>query len=250
MPAMTSTVYVDTSGTGGNSFDFANPPAGPSYYYSTSEAAVAKVLIDIRSNPNLGMQTVWDTFTSASIKQAITPVNFELFWDSWNLLGKADVTPILNARSITYSADLYEVVDNVINSQRKAVNAQVESHTLFGSGDIDYIAFDVLAGQQYTIRTTAIKNGADTIVNVIAPDQVTIVASNDNTNGMSYLNGVPNNCDRNTGVCHENALDILGSTASFTATVSGVYFAEVKSSTNRPHSAGKYGNYSLTISSP
>lgn len=247
---MADTVYVDTSGTGGNSFDFGNPPAGPSYYYATSEAAVAKVLVDIRSNPAFGMQAVWDTVVSAPIKQATTPVNLEVFWDGWNLLGKADVTPILNARSITYSADVYEVGDNNFSNQRKAVIAQAESHTLFGSGDVDYIAFDAMAGQQYTIRTTSIKNGADTVVRVFAPDQATIVASNDNTNGLIYLNSVPNNCDWNTGACHENALDILGSTAVFTPNVTGLYYVEVQGSVNRPLSAGRYGNYTLTITSP
>ncbi|MCR4303260.1 MAG: pre-peptidase C-terminal domain-containing protein [Gallionella sp.] len=253
MPLMASSVYVDTSGTSGNYFDFGNPPSNPAYYYSSSEAAVAKVLIDVRNTH--GMQAVWDTFVSGSVKNATAPVNFEVFWDGWNLLGKPDITATLSARSILYSADSYEVSsDNTPNASRKAVLALAENHTLFDSTDIDYIAFDATAGSQYTVRTTALRNGADTVIRIIAPDQITEKATNDNTNGANYSNIVPSDiypalCDQ-WGECHENGSDILGSTASFTPTVPGTYYVEVKSSPSRPLSAGKYGNYTLTITSP
>jgi len=178
------------------------------------------------------------------------PVNLEVFWDGWYVLGKPDITNVLSERSILYSADSYEA-DNSNNPLRKTVvNGLAENHTLYGSGDVDYIAFDATtSNQQFTVRTTALNNGADTYIRIIASD-LTVLASNDNTSGASYTNSVPNNCDMVTGVCHENGFDILGSTASFTATVSGIYYAEVKSSPNRPLSAGRYGGYSLTITSP
>ncbi|OFZ67910.1 MAG: hypothetical protein A2V79_02310 [Betaproteobacteria bacterium RBG_16_56_24] len=253
-PLMASSVYVDTNGVSGNYFDFGNPPSNPDYYYSSNEAAVAKVLIDLRDI--YGMQNIWDTFVSSSVKNATTPVNFEVFWDGWNLLGKPDNTATLNARAILYSADSYEVSgDNTPNASRKAVLATPENHTLFGSGDVDYVAFDATAGQAYTIKTTVLRNGADTVIRIIAPDQVPVAnTNNDNTNGASYANNVPSDifwavCD-SWDECHENGFDILGSSVSFTPTAAGTYYVEVKSSSSRPLSAGKYGGYSLTITSP
>lgn len=249
-PTMASSIYVDTSGGGASFFDFGNPGGSP-YIYSSNESAVAKVLIGLRSN--YGMQAVWDAFTSNYLKTAMVPVNLEVFWDAWNSLAKPDITAILAERSILYSADSYEALsDNSPNPSRKAATGSTENHTLYGSTDVDYIAFDATVGQPFTVKTAAIKNGADTVISIIAPDLVTAVTTNDNTNGANYAVSpfVPNNCDPSTGECHENGFDILGSTASFTAAAAGTYYVEVKSSPSRPLSAGRYGGYSLTITSP
>ena len=199
------------------------------------------------------MQAVWNVFTSAPVKNAAMPVNLEVFRDAWAAFPQPDITAFLSARSIDYSADSYEA-DNSANALSKAALGLGEYHTLYGSSDIDYIAFDATAGRQYTARTTLLRNGADTVIRIIAPNQTT-VRINDNTNGANYavFPFVPNNCDI-WGECHENGFDIngfdiLGSTASFTATATGIYYVEVKSSPNRPFSAGRYGSYTLTITS-
>ena len=250
-PGMATTEYVDTWGGTASSFDFGNPGGTP-YIYASNEAAVAKVLIDLRTN--YGMQAVWDVFTSNYIKtatQPAMPVNLEVFWDEWNLLAKPDITAILSARSINYSADSYEATsDNSPNPLRKATLAQPEIHTLYGSTDVDYIAFDAVTTQTYTVKTTGLNNGADTVISIFASGQTTAVASNDNTNNANYYNSVPNNYYSPTGEFRDNGNDILGSTASFTPAATGTYYVEVKSSPNRPLSAGKYGGYTLTITSP
>lgn len=244
---MDTSVYVDTSSGSGWYFDFGNPGGSP-FIYSSNEAAVAKVLHRLRAI--ISMQAVWDVFTSSYIKSVTNPVNLEAFWDGWNFLGKTDITAILGERSIKYSSDLFEAAnDNSPSISRKAVVGQSEEHTLYGSGDIDYIAFDASIGQKYTVKTAGLNNGADTYIRIVAPDQSSQIAYNDNTSGANYANTVPNNCDAN-GECHENGFDILGSTASFTASSTGTYYVEVKSSPNRPLSAGRYGGYSLTITSP
>jgi hypothetical protein len=249
VPTMSTSVYVDTSGGSASFFDFSNPGGFP-YYYSSNEVAVAKVLLTL--NLNYGFQAVWDTFSSNYLKSVVVPVNLEVFWGAWNSLGKADITAVLSERMVSYSADSYEAGgDNAPSTSRKSVIGIGESHTLFGSGDVDNTAFDAMAGLTYTVKTSALKNGADTYVRIIAPDQITSVVSNDNKNGANYASPpfVPNNCDLN-GECHENGLDILGSTASFTATTTGTYYVEVKSSPYRPLSAGEFGDYVLTITSP
>ena len=76
-PGMAASQYVDTSGASGFFFDFGNP-VGPLYVNSSSEVAVAKVLIDVRNAHT--MQAVWDTFSSGFIKTATAPVNMEVFW--------------------------------------------------------------------------------------------------------------------------------------------------------------------------
>lgn len=253
-PFMATSLYVDTSGGSASYFDFGNPGGSP-FIYASNEAAVTKVLIGLRTN--IGMQAVWDAFTSNVVKNATMQVNLEVFWDAWNSLGNTGNAATFSERLILYSADSYEALgDNTPNSSRKAALGVAEDHTLYGSADIDNIAFDATAGQKFTVRTTALKNGADTAIRIIAPDLSTVI-SNDNTNGANYTAYpfVPNNCDT-YGECHENglilnsAIDVLGSTASFTATAPGTYYVEVKSSPNRPLSAGRYGGYSLTITSP
>lgn len=250
VPTMSTSLYVDTSNGSASFFDFFNTGGAP-YFYSSNEVAISKVLIVLRSN--YGAQAVWDAFSSGYLKTVAKPVSFEVFWEAWNFLGKADISAILSERKIVYSADSYEATgDNSPSVSRKAALGVNEAHTLFGKGDVDNIAFDAMAGLTYTVKTSALKNGADTYIRMIAPDQLTTVLSNDNINGANYsaYPFVPNNCDWTTGECHENGSDILGSTASFTATASGTYYVEVKSSPNRPLSAGEYGEYLLTITSP
>lgn len=247
--AMPASLYVDTWGGGASYFDFLNPGGSP-YYYASNEVAVAKVLLVL--NANYGMQSVWDAFSSSYLNTLAVPVSFEAFWEAWNALGKADITAVLNERWISYYADSHEAQsDNIPNASRVLAVGASEFHTLYGSGDVDVVAFVASAGQTYTVRTSTLRNGADTYLAVIAPDQTTVLVANDNRNGADYsfYPFVPNNCDV-YGECHENGYDILGSTTTFTAALSGTYYAEVRSSPKRPLSAGKYGDYLLTITAP
>jgi len=244
---LSPTIYVDTLNGGGLSFNFGNP-IGVSSLYSSNEVAVAKLLLDLRAAYT--MKDVWDAFSSNYVTASTAPVNLEVFWEGWNSLGKPGITFNLSARSINYFVDTYEASnENAPNSSRKATVGQAESHTLFGSQDVDYIAFDATANTQYTVKTTALRNGADTFIRMLDTAQ-TQIATNDNANGISYANSLPCTPDFFTGECHANGNDVLGSRASFTAISTGTYYVEVKSSPNRPLSAGKYGDYSLTITSP
>jgi hypothetical protein len=250
VPAMSTSLYVDTSGGSASFFDFMNPGGFP-YHYASNEVAVSKILLKLSSN--YGVQAVWDTISSTYLKTVAVPVNLEVFWDAWNYLGKAADTATLSERMVSYSADSYEAAsDDSPNISRKSVIGVGENHTLYGSADIDNIAFDAVAGQTYTVKTSALKNGADTYIRIIGPDQLSTVVVNDNSDGADYslYPFVPNRCNLMTGECHENGFDILGSTASFTATASGTHYVEVQSSPSRPLSAGQYGDYLLTITSP
>jgi len=244
-PGMATSMYVDTSN---GYFDFGNPGGAP-YVYASGEVAIAKILIGLRSN--VGMQDVWDTFASSNMTGSVEQVNLEVFFDAWNSLAKPSMTAYLIDRLIFYSSDTYEAAgDNTTSSPRVIALNTTEDHTLFGSGDVDYLAFNALASQQYTVQTSSLKNGADTYIEIYRTSPTTsLLIANDNVSGLSYSGSVPNNCDIYS-ICHENDPNLLASKATFTAPTSGTYYVKVTSSPNRPLSAGKYGDYSLKITSP
>jgi hypothetical protein len=134
-----------------------------------------------------------------------------------------------------------------------------QTHTLYSTsrgpilGDIDHGYFAVTAGSQYTITTSSLLNGADTYIRIFGPDNSnsTPIASNDNLSGLPYA--APFNCDANFGDCHENGNDLLASKIVLTSamtTTPGNYFIEVTSSSSRPLSAGRYGTYTMKVTSP
>ncbi|MBZ5500091.1 MAG: lamin tail domain-containing protein [Acidobacteriia bacterium] len=52
-------------------------------------------------------------------------------------------------------------------------------HTLYPAGDMDYTAFNATAGRLYAIETVNLTNGADTVLDIIAPDGTTVLATGD-----------------------------------------------------------------------
>ena len=145
-------------------------------------------------------------------------------------------------RQIDYSLDAYEV-DDVSNPFRNITTAPSENHTIYKSysslqGDVDYVAFDGIAGKQYTISTLDLKNGADTTI-LILRSNLSHVGSNDNANGANYVDCIDN--------CPSNNSSALSSSYTFVAPSTETYYIEIKSSVLRPDSAGRYGSYTLKI---
>lgn len=268
-PGMTLTTYVDTSGSNGFSFDFGNPAANTNFYYSSNEAAVAKVLTDLQTL--FTMNDIWDVFAGikSNLSPATDPVNLETFWDMWIALKTPDLATLsqLNAiysgRAIQYSADNREPNDTVATA-KTITEGLSQDHTIYPFSlpgvDKDYSKFSVTAGSEYTITTSNVLNGADTYLRILAPDGITPIAENDNIGNVTYT--APFNCDAlNNDVCHENGNDLLASRSILTSQMtrsfgSGTYYVEITSTptssptSSRPLSAGKYGSYSLTITSP
>jgi hypothetical protein len=221
---------------------------------------VAKVLWNLMAGSgNYGMPAIWSVVTSSAYTSLPDPnytpnqITLETFWDVW-IAGNDPSTAqaIFSERKIDYHSDLYEG-DGSPNVARKYVPNTPEVHTLYPSADADYVAFNATASNSYTITTSNLRNGADTIIQVLAPDQNPIAgATNDNANGKTYSGTVvpsdilPSLCDTYQ-VCHENGSDVLGSHISFTPPSSGTYFVKITTSPSRPISAGKYGTYTLTI---
>ncbi|HXY55603.1 MAG TPA: hypothetical protein VEM40_13120 [Nitrospirota bacterium] len=261
------TVYVDTVGNNaGVAIDMDSPDGtyGGSYYYACGEVAIAKILLDI--NKTFGMQDVWAVITNFQANHP-TPANLELFWDQWHSLlvtSALSIDSIFLDRLVQYTLDNYEP-DNTWQSASVYAFGQPQEHTLYtspGASDIDYIAFNGQKGNQYTITTTNLLNGADTVITLLNSDGTTTTSGttppnpNDNANGTIYAGTtVPSSVYRGTlcdayGICHDNGFDILGSRLTFTAASTGTYYVRVQSSSARPVSAGRYGTYTLTITTP
>ncbi len=254
------TEYIDTTATGaGIAIDMDNPDNAygidPVYFsYASSEIAVAKILLDL--DRVYGVGDVWSVFADFQAHKPELPStsNLELFWDRWHSLGATaseGIDSYFIDRLIYYSPDGMEP-DNDFAS---AVTVSTEPRTLYASGDADYVRIDVLSGHQYTVTTSNMKNGADTLLSVY-DDSLSLTCSNDNADGEVYSGDsrypsvpadlVSSVCDA-SGVCHENRPDLLGSSVSFTASSTGTYYVKIESSPHRPVSAGRYGSYTLTV---
>lgn len=228
--------YVDTYGSSlGLTYDIVDPNPSWNVKYASSEVAVANVLYKTMSDTTAGMGAIWYAFADyiPNTYNASLPVNIEALWDGWltsETEVSADFQIILGnftSMEIDYYRDDFET-DGSINPARM-INSG-EAHTLYlnystASRDFDYAAFNAVEGTEYTVRTTNLKNGADTTLRLFDPDSIPYL-SNDNDGAA------------------------LASKISFTAYTTGVFHAEVTTSNLRPDSAGRYGSYNLVLTSP
>ena len=244
------TEHVDTYGSGaGIAIDMDNPGGYP-YCYATGEVAIAKILLD--TDQKYGMDKVWSVLSDFQANPPLTPTaNLELFWDRWNSKGYPSLQSIFNNRLINYS-DLY--TSDTFSTATAYLNFP-QVHRIYPDGDFDLVSFNTNTNKLYTVSTSILLNGADTYIEVYNQNKQQ-VAANDNGNGYSSSQyAVPSEnlslglCDQ-YGICHDNRSDGLRSSKQFQALSTGPYFVKIYSSPNRPVSAGRYGSYMLTITSP
>ena len=246
------TLYVDTSGNGFRLvLDFGSAAAVPQYFYASGEVAVAHVLLQLRSG--FSMQFVWDIFKSFSTTPPATPANLELFWDRWIAsypTTSAVSQALFEERQILYKPDGFEPDNDIASAATITVGIPQLNHTFYSDGDADFIKFMPLPNAAYSIRTSSLRNGADTYLELYSAGSAT--RTNDNTNNATYVATAPFNCTVAPPVCHENGNDILGSLISFTSPsiITGPYIIKAYSSPAKPASAGRYGTYNLIVTSP
>ena len=281
-PGVTLSTYIDTNIVGVQfAIDIAAPEqsgfcGSNSCKYSSNEIAAANVLWSLLSQPatGYGMLPIWDTLTTLKTATVtVAPVNLEAFWDQFKFLRGASfaseqtaITGYYADRLINYREDAYEAGaadDTASHARSVTVPLLSDMHYLFkndGSQDVDYVKFSAAAGQQFTVQTGVredFKNGADTTITIYNSGGAVTVASNDNYNGLSYgscdsAGNCPANGDMYDRVGNWVAPALLSSKVIFTAPVTDTYYVEIRptSAAVRPPSAGRYGTYTLQITSP
>jgi len=228
----------------------------PSVYKSAAnELAIAKILYLL--NQRYGMEPIIDVFTGY-FPGVATPVNLESFWDGWlaihspTVSDKAQLTGFYNERSIYYQEDRFEP-DNNMNPARKIALNTAETHYLYSETvetDIDFVAFDTVAGNQYSLSTANLTSGADTYIRVFSPDGTElnlggVTVENDDANETAYY-GYDSACGSSRV---KNNTTALSSSLSFIAPITGTYYAELRTTTDPdPYlSAGRYGTFSFKV---
>jgi hypothetical protein len=186
-------------------------------------------------------------------------VKLEDFWDGWLAKRSPDAAELANlesvfeARSISYSADDLEI-DNTYTDAQPITLGHGQSHTIYAGVDSDFILFTTVsstAAQQYTIKTSNLRNGADTYLTLYNSSGSNIIAYNDNSSGITYtpLTNYDYYDSLGNYVFPSNDTSTLSSRVQLTLEP-GTYYVSVQTSPDRPKSAGRYGSYSLTISTP
>jgi len=269
--------YVDTihstpySNVTSISFDISNPALiyengdvepDDSFYYASSEAAVAKILWDIHEQVNFGMDKIWDS-VSNKMKPLSTPTNLPSFWDallSSDLTSTSEISQfeaIFNDRQVFYEDDASESDDSIATATLYTVGVdQPMTNYLYldsaGMLDEDYYQFAVNAGDTYEIRTGELRNGIDTSIRIL-----------DENGNVVMQNGVAlENDDDVAGVDYRrydeacfcfrviNDGESLASKLEFTPSENGSYYVKVWYSdkfSSELNSTGHYGTYTLSI---
>ena len=262
-------LYIDTSNLGSHlTIDIASPESSlfcnSGYYgtdsckYASNEVAVANILWNLMSEPSFGMQPVWEIFSGyMPLIPADTQSTLESFWDGWLSLrnpGSGELltlNTIYGDRLITYASDMFEA-DDTLTSSTSYSTGSPQAHTLYGDKNEDYVKFTPVVTASYAISTGDLRNGADTFLTLF-DNAGTQLAANDNVNGIPYISGQNYDYyDSFTGeyVYPHNNTTNLSSKIEWTLTAGETYYVSVATSNNRPKSSGRYGSYTLTITSP
>ncbi len=250
--------HVDTSGDGVRLvFEIEGPSLGAATRYDTNELAVAAVLWDAYDGADADegagplnglLPAVWSVVQGL----ATSPVSFEDFWTAWQSANPGNLQPILEARSINLWADAQEAGANDDDPTRATPIAvdQIQAHSLYPAGDVDYVRFTAPADGTYVIATSRcagfpvvcdarISNAADTVLNVIELADDGVAA--DNLDGQVYSGSC------GSGTCPPNDAATLSSRVTIAATAGASYVVQVARSPAPPPSAGELGAYDLVV---
>lgn len=235
-------VYVDTDGApgvGGLNFSFEIEGPNVPARGAASEVAVSAALWDIiddAATPDLdpgvdddGLARPpaepWDVIENYLPRPAVANVCLEDFWDGWFEPGNSKgfdgaMQAAFAALDVHYTPDAFEGDATFAAAPLIGTTGVPQARTFYPVFDTDHARFDALAGVTYVVETTDLLSDANTFLNVYAPDQLTVVGSND---------------DRHAGDA--------SSRVEFTAAVSGPHYARFV------HAAdlGVYGSYAVRV---
>jgi len=131
------------------------------------------------------------------------------------------ITTIVNASSAEQN-DSYEPDNNYTHANWIATDNTPQPHTFVPAGDVDWIKFNATENAIYIIQTSALGDGADTLITLYEQSGTTNITEND---------------DVESGVIRRSKI-------IWTATGTGTYFVQARD-WNPSHSGGSY-NISIT----
>jgi hypothetical protein len=199
-------LYVRTTGAPGpGNLDFYFDVETETPYYcdgAASEVAVYAALWDINdaaatgdASPGVDDDSIarpaadnWDVDKNY-VKTAINK-SLEDFWDGWFTRGKgfmADMIAAFQRTNVEYYTDAGEPNDGVAaalpittsGTSHRTYFADVNGNGV-GEADGDFFTFTGVSGTTYTIETLNLWSKADTSLELLAADGVTVLAANDN----------------------------------------------------------------------
>jgi hypothetical protein len=135
------------------------------------------------------------------------------------------------------------------------ISGAEKKHTYYPAGDVDHAAFAVSAGRSYLVETLDLANGADTIIDILAVDGQTVLASNDDygtwkssrlqwtapSSGNYYIRSHRFNGPSNYAQYGSSELRVMESTTRF-----GLPLPETLT-VSRPGQGGKFGSISDAV---
>jgi hypothetical protein len=234
--------YIDTDGSPGvGNLNFAYEVETPSEPANggASEVAVTSALWEILDDPATPdgspgvdddllarpFSSIWTVFHDYLPLPSVTNVSLEDFWDGWFQPGNsqgfdAEMKAAFGALDIEYFEDAGEQDDTFATAKIANPNGTPLPRTFYGAGDVDVFKFITTAGKTYVAETTDLLSDANTTMTVFAPDQTTVLGTNDN----------------------RGAFD-ASSRVQFTAAASGVHYAVVSHAPD----LGVYGSYTFRL---
>lgn len=243
LPSLSSSTYVDTAGyLSYLTFDIEQPQYA-SQIYSSNEIAVAKLLFELEGIAGITpiFDSIWQLMPSSA-----SQTNLELFWDGW--LSGVDLSQAALGRGaaierqINYFEDGFESDNSEFDVTAvdclAAVTCYEQVHTLYidsGRADNDVVILNVTKDLLYTVETFDLKNGADTVLQVL-----------DGT-GVQYPLVSGDLDDAYTVPCCNNTLTGLASKVVIRPTADGVMEIDVRTPAASYLFSGEYGTYTLRI---
>ena len=248
-PTLPSSTYVDTAGYRAYfTFDI-DQSLNASQIYATNEVATSKLLFELEKIPGAGVTPIFDTLWSL-MPAATGQANLEQFWDGW--LTGVDVTQAelgqaaAIERKINYFEDQFET-DNgnlyvVVADCLSASTCYEQEHTLYldsGVLDNDVVVLNVSKNLQYTVETLYLKNGADTILQVLDGSGAQYPIES------GYLDDAyPLPCD--SSGCNNTSTG-LASRVVIQPAIDGIMEIDVRTPVDPYLFSGQYGTYTLRV---
>ncbi len=242
--------YVDTNGTSGTgastllfSFDIDTPSYSTLAVGADNEVAVSNVLWHIYASPAdsthlaLGSDKIWKVFGTDI--PAATTADFETFYDKWVANAYPSLAALLADRAIKYAADSYES-DNTAGTARTIAAGTSEVHTFFPASDVDWFQISVTSGATYSFTTSALGDGADTLLTLYDTNGTTQLAQSDDIDSTTKASKITwvANATKTVYIKCEPYRPLVSGDILYSASASN------------PVAVVKYGYYTIAVSSP